>query len=137
MLEDVKDSTSAAQCRQTNQRRKKRGRLFYSTPKEMTWSRMRRNNVVPRLSETSRTLDFTVTDTEDSAHRSSYIMPILEEGVEALSRGDVIVDKDFLDQVSPRFHLAFSILFLAFKVVWFLAILALYLAFIDVWSLAR
>jgi hypothetical protein len=137
MLEDVKDSASVAHCRQTNQRRKKRGRLLYSTPKELSQSRMRRSNVVPCLNKTSTTLDFLVTDTEDSAHRSSYIRPILEEGVEALTRGDVDVDKDCPDQVSPRFQLTFSVLFLAFKVVWLFAILALYLVFIDVWFLAR
>ena len=54
---------------------------------------MQRSNVVPRLSETSRTLDFMDTDTEDSALRSYYIMPILEEGVEALSSGDIAIDK--------------------------------------------
>jgi hypothetical protein len=71
MLEDVNDSASAAQCRQTNQRRKKKGWLLYSTPKELSRSKMRKNNVVPRHSEKSRTLDFLVTDTEDSAHRST------------------------------------------------------------------
>jgi hypothetical protein len=49
------------------------------------------------LAKTSKTLDFLVTDTKDSAHRSSYIKPILEEGVEALTRGDVDVDKDCPD----------------------------------------
>ena len=78
-----------------------------------------------------------VTDTEDSAHRSSHIMPILEEGEEALSRGDVVVDKGCPDQVSPEFHPTFSVQFLAFKVVWIVAILAPYLALIDVWFLAR
>jgi hypothetical protein len=62
MLEDVEASASVAQCRETKQRRKKRGRLHYSIPKELSKSRMRRNNVVLCFNvdhgDTSRTLDF-------------------------------------------------------------------------------
>jgi hypothetical protein len=38
--------------------------------------------------------------------------------VEALARGDVDVDKDCPDQVSPKFQLTFLVLYLAFKDVW-------------------
>jgi hypothetical protein len=83
MLEDVEDSASGVQCRQRNQRRKKRGRLLYSTPKELSKSRMRRSNVVPRVNvDTSRTLDFQRTDIEDNAQRSAIIQIILEKGAE-------------------------------------------------------
>jgi hypothetical protein len=83
MLEDVEDSASGVQCRQRNQRRKKRGRLFYSTRKELSKSRMQRSNVVPRVNvDTSRTLDFQKTDIEDSALRSASIQEILEIGAE-------------------------------------------------------
>jgi hypothetical protein len=75
MLEDVEDSASGVQCRQRNQRRKKRGRLLYSTPKELSKSRMQRSNVVPRVNvDTSRTLDY--------ALRSASIQAILEKGAE-------------------------------------------------------
>jgi hypothetical protein len=66
MLEDAETSTSAAPCRQKSQR-KKRGRLFYTTPKELLRSRMRRSNILPRFStdhgDTLRTLDFQDLDT--------------------------------------------------------------------------
>lgn len=78
---------------------------------------MRRSNAVSHLSETSRTLDFMVTDTEDSAYRSSNIQPIHEEGVEGMSRGDAVVDKGCPSQVSPRSHPTLSVHSIAFKVV--------------------
>jgi hypothetical protein len=99
MLEDVVASASTAQCRQKYQRKKKKGRLLFSTPKELARSRMRRNNVLPRFNEdhgdTSRTLDF----------QNSVI-----EEVEVMAIDDADVDNDCHNQVSPNFQLAFLVL---------------------------
>jgi hypothetical protein len=59
MLEEVEVRASVVPSRQ---RKKKRGRLLYSTPKELNKSRMRRSNVVqcfiPEHVNTTRALDF-------------------------------------------------------------------------------
>jgi hypothetical protein len=108
MLEEVETSVSATPVR----KKKKRGRLLYSTPMELSRSRMRRSNVVSRFKsnhgDTSRTLGFQRMDIEDSACKSSYIRPILKEVVEATAGTEVDVDEDSLDQVSPKLQVAFS-----------------------------
>jgi hypothetical protein len=113
MLEDVEAFAFAARCRQTNQRRKKRGQLLYSTPKQFSRSRMRRSNVLSRFSadhdDLSRILDFENTDIEDSALKNNYMQPVLEKEAEAMDRNDADVDKDCHDQVSPNNQLAFLV----------------------------
>jgi hypothetical protein len=98
MLEDVVASPSAAQYRQKYQRKKKRGRLLFSTPKELSRSRMRRSNVLSHFNadhgDTSRTLDFQIS--------------VIEE-VEAMAIDDADVDNNCHDQVSPSFQLAYLV----------------------------
>jgi hypothetical protein len=113
MLEDVEASAFADRCRQKKQRKKKRGRLLYSTLKQLERSRMRRSNVLPRFSadhcESSRTLDFENTDIEDSSCKDNCMQPVLEGEVEAMGRNDADVDKDCHDQVSANNQLAFLV----------------------------
>jgi hypothetical protein len=108
MLEEVEASVSVAPVR----KKKKRGRLLYSTPKQLSKSRLRRSNVVSRFKsdhgDIARTLDFQRTDIEDSACKSSCIRPILEEVAEATAKTEADVDEDSLDQVSPKLQVAFS-----------------------------
>jgi hypothetical protein len=63
MLKEVEACASVVPSRQ---RKKKRGRLLYSIPKELNRSRMRRNNVVQRFIpdhvETTRALDFQIVE---------------------------------------------------------------------------
>jgi hypothetical protein len=96
MLEDVEASAFADQCRQKKQRKKKRGRLLYSTPKQLERSRMWRCNVLPQFSvdhnESSRTLDFKNTDIEDSSRKDNCMQPVLEGEVEAMGRNNADVD---------------------------------------------
>jgi hypothetical protein len=113
MLEVVEASTFADRCRQKKQRKKKRGWLLYSTPKQLERSRMRRSNVLPRFSadhgESSRTLDFENTDIEDSSRKDNCMQPVLEGEVEAMDRDDADVDKECYNQVSPNNQLAFLV----------------------------
>jgi hypothetical protein len=98
ILEDVVASPSVAQYRQKYQRKKKRGRSLFSTPKELSRSRMRRSNVLPRFNvdhgDTSRTLDFQIS--------------VIGE-VDAMAIDDVDVDNNCHDQVSPSFQLAYLV----------------------------
>lgn len=93
MLEDVEASTAAVQCRQLKQRKMKRGRLFYSTPKELFRSRMRRSKVVPNFNagngNTSRTLDF---QRIDIGCRSIWNLPNLDEEAKAKANDDANVN---------------------------------------------
>ena len=61
MLEEVEASISVAPIR-----KKKKGRLLYSIPKQLSRSRMRRSNVVSCFKsdhgDTTKTLDFQRTD---------------------------------------------------------------------------
>jgi hypothetical protein len=104
MLEEVEASISVAQVR----KKKKRGRLLYSTPKELSKSRMRRSNVVSRYNSDHGALDFQRTDIGDSACKSSCIRSILEELAEAMAKTEADVDEDSLNQVSPKLQVAFS-----------------------------
>jgi hypothetical protein len=74
---------------------------------------MRKNKVVPRTNahhgNTLRTLDFQRIGTEDIIHRSTLILPNLNEKVGAMAIDDADVDKDSHDQVSLRFLLAFLV----------------------------
>jgi hypothetical protein len=71
MLEEVKASISIAQSRQRKQKKRKWGRLFYSTPLELERSRIRKNKVVPCFNvdhgNTSRILDFQRSDMKNIA----------------------------------------------------------------------
>jgi hypothetical protein len=113
MLEDVEASAFVDRCRQKKQRKKKRGRLLYSTPKQLERSRMRRSNALPRFSidhgKSSRTLDFENIDIEDSSHKDNCMQLVLEGEVEAMGRNDADVDKDCHDQVSANNQLAFLV----------------------------
>jgi hypothetical protein len=104
MLEDVEASTFADRCRQKKQRKKKRGRLLYSTLKQLERSRMRRSNVLPRFSA-----DFENTDIEDSSCKDNCMQLVFEGEVEAMGRDGADVDKDCHDQVSPNNQLAFMV----------------------------
>jgi hypothetical protein len=114
MLEDVEATAFGAPYKQKNQRKKKRGRLLYSTPKELARSRMRRCNVLPQYSAnhstTSRTLDFEDTDIEVTACNITCIQPIFEEEAEAMTRSDEADDMDSFEQVSSKFNLTFLVL---------------------------
>jgi hypothetical protein len=107
MLEEVEASASIAQSRQRKQKKKKLGQLFYSTPRELEQSRMKKSKVVPRanahLGNASRTLDFQRTNREDIACRSTWILQILKEEAKAMAIDDANVDKDNHDQVCPKF----------------------------------
>jgi hypothetical protein len=97
----VEAFATAAQCRQLKQRRMKRGRLFYSTPKELFRSRMRRSKVVPSFNagngNTLRTLDFQRINIDYIGCRSTWILSNLEEEAEAMANDDADVNKDRLD----------------------------------------
>jgi hypothetical protein len=107
MLEEVEACVSIAPSRQ---RKKKRGRLLYSTPKELNRSRMRRSNVVqcftPEHVNTMRALDFQGTDLEEYC-TSMCIMPNVEEEAKG-DDADIVEESD--DEVSPKLEVAFSIL---------------------------
>jgi hypothetical protein len=108
MLEEVEASATTVQCRQTNQKRKKRGQFHYSTPKQLSRSRMRRSKVVPSFKveqgNISRTLDFQSTELEVSAQRSSCISPILKEEPEEMARNDSGCHMERSNQVSPEIY---------------------------------
>jgi hypothetical protein len=74
MLEEVEAYASVAPSRH---RKKKRGQLLYSTPKELSRSRMRRSNVMQHFTpdhvNTTRALDFQRTDLDEILYTSTYI----------------------------------------------------------------
>jgi hypothetical protein len=108
MLEEVEACASVAPSRQ---RRKKRGRLLYSTSKELNRSRMRRSNVVqhftPEHVNTTRALNFQGTDLEEIPCTSTCKMPNVEEEAK---EDDIDIGEENDDQVSPKLEVAFSIL---------------------------
>jgi hypothetical protein len=95
----------------SRQRKKKRGRLLYSTPKALNRSRMRRSNVVQRFIpehvNTMRALDFQGTDLAEIPCTSTSIMPNVEEEAQG---DDAHIGEESDDQVSPELEVAFSIL---------------------------
>jgi hypothetical protein len=107
MLKEVEACASLAPSRQ---RKKKRGRLLYSTPKALNRSRMRRSNVVqcftPEHVNTMRALDFQGTDLEEYC-TSMCIMPNVEEEAKG---DDADIGEESDDQVSPELEIAFLIL---------------------------
>jgi hypothetical protein len=108
MLKEVEACVSLAPSRQ---RKKKRGRLLYSTPKALNRSRMRRSNVVqrfiPKHINTTRVLDFQGTDLAEIPYTSTSIMPNVEEEAQG---DDADIGKESDDQVSPEIEVAFLIL---------------------------
>jgi hypothetical protein len=107
MLKEVEACAFVAPSRQ---RKKKRGRLLYSTPKELNRSRMRRSNVVQCFIlehvNTTRALDFQGSDLEENPSTSTCIMPNVEEEAKG---DDSDIGEESDDQVSPRLEVAFSI----------------------------
>ena len=95
MLEEVEAYASIAPSKQ---RRKKRGRLFYSIPKELNRFRMRRSNVA---------LDFQGTDLEEIPCTNTYIMPNVKEEAKG---DDADINEETDDQISSKLEVAFSIL---------------------------
>jgi hypothetical protein len=94
----------------SRQRKKKRGWLLYSTPKELNRSRMRRSNVVqpliPKQVNTTRALDFQGSDLEEIPCTSTCIMPKVEEEAKG---DDADIGEESDDQVSSKLEAAFSI----------------------------
>jgi hypothetical protein len=107
MQEQVNACAFVAQSRQ---RKKKRGRLLYSTPKALNRSRMRRSNVVqhftPEHITISRVLDFQRFDTNDNSCGSPCIMPNVEEEVKKMASDEADIDEEADDQVNPNFQIA-------------------------------
>jgi hypothetical protein len=108
MLKEVEACASVVLSRQ---RKKKRGRLLYSTSKALNRSRMQRSNVVqrfiPKHVNTTRALDFQGTDLVEIPYTSTSIMPNVEEEAQG---DDADIGEESDDQVSPKLEVAFSIL---------------------------
>jgi hypothetical protein len=98
MLEEVKANASVVQSKQ---RRKKSGRLLYSTLKELNRSRIRRNNVVqsftPDYINITRTEDFQRFDADDNSCKSPCIMPNVEDEVKKMASNDADIDEEVDD----------------------------------------
>jgi hypothetical protein len=107
MLKEVEACASVAPSRQ---RKKKRGQLLYSTPKELNKFRMRRSNVVQRFIpehvNTTKALDFQGSDLEEIPCTSTCIMPKVEEEAKG---HDANIGKESHDQISSKLEVAFSI----------------------------
>jgi hypothetical protein len=90
----------------SRQRKKRRGRLLYSTLKALNRSRMRKSNVVQRFTpkhvNTTRALDFQGSDLEENPSISTCIMPNMEEEAKG---NDADIGKESDDQVVPDLKL--------------------------------
>jgi hypothetical protein len=108
MLKEVEACASVTPSRQ---RKKKRGRLLFSSSKALNRSRMRKSNVVQRFTpehvNTTRALDFQRTDLAEIPCTSTSIMPNVEEEAQG---DDADIGEESDDQVSPKLEVAFSIL---------------------------
>jgi hypothetical protein len=108
MLKEVEACASVAPSKQ---RKKKRGRLIYSTLKVLNRSRMRKNNVVqcfiPEHVNTTRVLDFQTAEADEIPSTSTCSLPNIEEIAKEMAIDDADIDKENEDQVSLNFQIAF------------------------------
>jgi hypothetical protein len=108
MLKEVEASASIAPSRQ---RKKKRGRLLYSTSKALNRSRMRKSNVVqcfiPEHVNTTRVLDFQTAEADEIPSIGTCSLPNVEEIAKEMATDDADIDEENEDQVSFNFQIAF------------------------------
>jgi hypothetical protein len=108
MLKEVEACASVAPSRQ---RKKKRGRLLYSTSKALNRFRMRKSNVVQRFIpehvNTTRVLDFQIAEADEIPSTGTCSLPNVEEIAKEMATDDDDIDEENEDQVSFNFQIAF------------------------------